>query len=95
MLDRALDDYATQAWAVAAAEMQKLIHDPLELFTRAVRLVLWLMLLWVPRDETGLLQRLPKTYSWATTVLYRATIWMRQRIASSNVAPERQASCLM
>lgn len=41
---RTLDDYATQTWAVAAAEVQKLIHDPLELFTRAVQPVLWLML---------------------------------------------------
>ena len=36
--------YATQVWAVAAAEVQKLYHDPLELFTRAVQPVLWLML---------------------------------------------------
>lgn len=43
-LVRTLDDYATQTWAVAAAEVQKLIHDPLELFTRAVQPVLWLML---------------------------------------------------
>ena len=40
----ALDDYITQTWAVAAAEVQKLIHDPLELLTRAVQPVLWLML---------------------------------------------------
>jgi ABC-2 type transport system permease protein len=37
-------EYATQTWAVAAAEVQKLYHDPLELFTRAVQPVLWLML---------------------------------------------------
>jgi ABC-2 type transport system permease protein len=37
-------DYATQTFAVAAAEVQKLYHDPLELFTRAVQPVLWLML---------------------------------------------------
>ncbi len=37
-------DYVTQTWAVAAAEVQKLYHDPLELFTRAVQPVLWLML---------------------------------------------------
>jgi len=43
-LGRALDGYVTQTFAVAAAEVQKLIHDPLELFTRAVQPVLWLML---------------------------------------------------
>jgi ABC-2 type transport system permease protein len=43
-LTQALDDYLTQTWAVAAAEVQKLVHDPLELFTRAVQPVLWLML---------------------------------------------------
>ncbi len=36
--------YAEQAFAVAAAEVQKLRHDPVELFTRAVQPVLWLML---------------------------------------------------
>jgi ABC-2 type transport system permease protein len=36
--------YLTQVVAVAAAEVQKLCHDPLELFTRAVQPVLWLML---------------------------------------------------
>ena len=40
----ALADYAVQTFAVAAAEVQKLIHDPLELITRAVQPVLWLML---------------------------------------------------
>jgi ABC-2 type transport system permease protein len=40
---RALD-YATQCLAVAAAEVQKLRHDPLELFTRAAQPVLWLLL---------------------------------------------------
>jgi ABC-2 type transport system permease protein len=39
-----LSDYATQTFAVAAAEVQKLYHDPLELATRAVQPVLWLML---------------------------------------------------
>ena len=39
-----LSDYATQAFAVVAAEVQKLYHDPLELLTRAVQPVLWLML---------------------------------------------------
>ena len=38
-----LADYATQLWAVAAAEVAKLRHDPLELFTRAVQPVLWLL----------------------------------------------------
>jgi ABC-2 type transport system permease protein len=33
-----------QTWAVAAAEVQKLRHDPLELVTRAVQPVLWLLL---------------------------------------------------
>lgn len=40
----ALDEFATSTYAVTAAEVQKLIHDPLELFTRAVQPVLWLML---------------------------------------------------
>jgi ABC-2 type transport system permease protein len=40
----ALGDYATQTLGVAAAEVQKLHHDPLELLTRAVQPVLWLML---------------------------------------------------
>jgi len=39
-----LADYATEVYAVAAAEIQKLYHDPFELFTRAVQPVLWLML---------------------------------------------------
>ena len=39
-----VDDYVTQTWAVGAAEMQKLYHDPLELLTRAVQPVLWLLL---------------------------------------------------
>ena len=48
MVDRsvgeALGDYLVQTFAVAAAEVQKLYHDPLELFTRAVQPVLWLLL---------------------------------------------------
>jgi ABC-2 type transport system permease protein len=40
----ALGAYLTQTWAVAAAEVQKLYHDPFELLTRAVQPVLWLML---------------------------------------------------
>ncbi len=39
-----LADYATQCLAVAAAEVQKLRHDPVELFTRAAQPVLWLVL---------------------------------------------------
>ena len=41
---RSLGNFATQTYAVAAAEVQKLRHDPLELLTRAVQPVLWLML---------------------------------------------------
>jgi len=37
-------DIAGQIWAVAAAEIEKLLHDPLELVTRAVQPVLWLLL---------------------------------------------------
>jgi ABC-2 type transport system permease protein len=48
MVDRTfgqvLSDYALQTFGVAAAEVQKLHHDPLELLTRAVQPVLWLML---------------------------------------------------
>ena len=36
--------YATQAWAVANAELRKLRHDPWELLTRAIQPILWLML---------------------------------------------------
>jgi len=43
LFDGALD-YAMQTYGVAAAEVQKLRHDPLELATRAVQPVLWLML---------------------------------------------------
>lgn len=43
-ISQALGDYVTQTMAVAAAEVQKLYHDPLELLTRAVQPVLWLML---------------------------------------------------
>jgi ABC-2 type transport system permease protein len=41
---RTFGDYMTQTLAVAAAEVQKLYHDPWELLTRAVQPVLWLML---------------------------------------------------
>jgi len=43
-LGQAVYDYATQVFAVAAAEVQKLYHDPIELFTRAIQPVLWLLL---------------------------------------------------
>jgi len=36
--------YITAVFGVTAAEVQKLRHDPLELFTRAVQPVLWLLL---------------------------------------------------
>ena len=39
-----LTSYVTQTYAVAAAEAEKLYHDPWELLTRAVQPVLWLML---------------------------------------------------
>lgn len=41
---RGLPGYLTQMLAVAAAEVQKLRHDPWELLTRAIQPVLWLML---------------------------------------------------
>ena len=41
---RVTGQYLVQMFGVAAAEVQKLYHDPLELFTRAVQPVLWLML---------------------------------------------------
>jgi ABC-2 type transport system permease protein len=37
-------DYAMQCFAVTAAEVEKLRHDPLELLTRAAQPVLWLLL---------------------------------------------------
>jgi ABC-2 type transport system permease protein len=37
-------DYLTQMWAITAAELQKLYHDPLELITRAAQPALWLLL---------------------------------------------------
>jgi ABC-2 type transport system permease protein len=43
-LVEALRDYLTQTFAVAAAEVQKLRHDPVELLTRAVQPILWLLL---------------------------------------------------
>ena len=48
MADRSIvhaaGDYAAQVYGVAAAEVQKLRHDPLELATRAVQPLLWLLL---------------------------------------------------
>jgi ABC-2 type transport system permease protein len=44
VLSDALLNYLTQTFAVTAAEVQKLWHDPWELLTRAVQPVLWLML---------------------------------------------------
>lgn len=40
----ALREFATQVFAVADAEFRKLKHDPLELLTRAVQPVLWLVI---------------------------------------------------
>jgi ABC-2 type transport system permease protein len=37
-------DYATSVFAVAAAEAQKLAHDPWEVATRAIQPLLWLLL---------------------------------------------------
>ena len=37
-------DYATHVYAVADAEFRKLLHDPWEVFSRAVQPVLWLVL---------------------------------------------------
>jgi len=37
-------NYLTQVCAVAAAEVTKLRHDPIELFSRAVQPILWLLL---------------------------------------------------
>jgi ABC-2 type transport system permease protein len=43
-LATAIVDFATQVFAVADAEVRKLRHDPLELVTRAVQPVLWLVI---------------------------------------------------
>ena len=37
-------NYLNQLWGVAEAEIEKLVHDPLELLTRAVQPLLWLLL---------------------------------------------------
>jgi ABC-2 type transport system permease protein len=42
--DRGAGDHLTQVVAVAALEVHKLCHDPIELLTRAAQPVLWLML---------------------------------------------------
>jgi len=39
-----IGDYATRVFGVAAAEAQKLAHDPLEVGTRAIQPLLWLLL---------------------------------------------------
>ena len=39
-----LSGYATDVWAVADAEMEKLRHDPSELLTRAIQPAIWLVL---------------------------------------------------
>jgi hypothetical protein len=43
-VSQALRDYMTRTFGVVAAEVQKIRHDPVELFTRAVQPVLWLVL---------------------------------------------------
>ncbi|MDQ0391061.1 ABC transporter permease [Labrys monachus] len=43
-LVRPVGDYATQVYAVAAAELSKLRRDPSELLTRAIQPALWLVL---------------------------------------------------
>jgi ABC-2 type transport system permease protein len=37
-------DFARQTFAVAEADVRKLIHDPVELFTRMVQPILWLLI---------------------------------------------------
>jgi ABC-2 type transport system permease protein len=39
-----IGDYATSVFGVSAAEVQKLLHDPWEVATRAIQPVLWLLL---------------------------------------------------
>ena len=43
-MGEAFAEYLTQIWAICAAEVQKLCHDPLELVTRAAQPALWLLL---------------------------------------------------
>lgn len=40
----AMAAYLSQLWGVAEAEIEKLVHDPVELITRAVQPLLWLLL---------------------------------------------------
>jgi ABC-2 type transport system permease protein len=40
----AIASYFDQLWGVAEAEIEKLVHDPVELVTRAVQPLLWLLL---------------------------------------------------
>src|SRR5271169_2195476 len=40
----ALTDYLRQTLAVAEADIRKLVHDPVELFTRMIQPVLWLLI---------------------------------------------------
>ncbi len=42
--EASIANYLDQLWGVAEAEIEKLIHDPLELFTRAIQPLLWLLL---------------------------------------------------
>jgi ABC-2 type transport system permease protein len=44
LIGRALGNFMTQTFAVAAAEVRKLYRDPLELLTRAVQPMLWLIM---------------------------------------------------
>lgn len=43
-LTRAVSDYTMQVYGVLCSELQKIRHDPVELFTRAVQPLLWLLL---------------------------------------------------
>jgi ABC-2 type transport system permease protein len=44
MAMESVDEFVTQVAAVADVDVRKLCHDPMELFTRAVQPVLWLLL---------------------------------------------------
>lgn len=43
-IEASVANYLSQLWGVAEAEIEKLIHDPLELVTRAIQPLLWLLL---------------------------------------------------
>ena len=43
-IDATATTYLSQLWGVAEAEVEKLIHDPFEVFTRAIQPLLWLLL---------------------------------------------------